>query len=598
MSWNFGVSSSSSGTGVRSFGTGSYFYEDIYFRKWVCEVAISMYEGRQDHFVWMDLQKQFRNPEKQQILPLNITKDIIDETSILYRESPVYKVVDEDGNFSPKDQRLFERIQRDCRYLATLDKVDKFTKLLGTVLVKVNFIDEDGNISTDSAKGKIQIDVLHGGMYDIRYTSTPYSINELLIGLGSGFSGFQAVPGSQPGNKTELTEIYWSPDKHSATKKVDGKVSTIIEPIDNPYKVIPAVPFFNSDPNHYYFLPVNEPLLYANHAINMRLTDLNHIAKFQSFGIPVFSGVERGTSLRRGRPVDDFNMFKTGSPARAQNNVFGGAGPSGAYRNYNIPSGGFTDGNADANAMGMSIGPDTAISVGEKGDFKFAHPGADIQGLSKTIQQLQDWVRISHGLVAKGSSDSNKNESGFSQMLGKIGVIEDNIRRQKLFMDREQQLFQVIKSVWNAHYFKAGEERFSEDCRLEITYVEPTFAVDPQTKIIVLEGQRKIIESGDRRAIKELFKHLDDKQINELIKQTHKDRLEQAERNKELQEILSESQEDSNEIAPIAKGAKSSLTGMDNRMKHSEESSIQPNKGLDSRKTEKTKKSEEYKEEE
>jgi hypothetical protein len=181
-------------------------------------------------------------------------------------------------------------------------------------------------------------------------------------------------------------------------------------------------------------------------------------------------------------------------------------------------------------------------------------------------------------------------------MLGKVGVIEENVRRQKLFMDREQQLFQVIKTVWNAHFFKAGEERFSDDCRLEITYVEPTFAVDPQTKINVLEGQRKVIESGDRRAIKELFKHMDNKQIDELIKSSHKDRLEQAERNKEIQEILVDPEEES--MAPKAKGSKSSISGLDNRMKHSEESSVQTKKNLDTRKTEKTQKSEDNEKEE
>ena len=38
------------------------------------------------------------NPEKNQIVPYNLTKEIIEETSVLYREEPIYTVKDADGN--------------------------------------------------------------------------------------------------------------------------------------------------------------------------------------------------------------------------------------------------------------------------------------------------------------------------------------------------------------------------------------------------------------------------------------------------------------------------------------------------------------------
>jgi hypothetical protein len=621
MSFNLGVQQYPGGyLGGNGFGTvGIYLYEDIYYRQWITEVALAFYEGRQDEFIWLDLKKQFRNPEKQQMLPLNFTKEIIDEISILYREAPIYKVKSQKtGKVLKRDQKIWEDIMKQSRYLATMDRLDHWCHLLGTVLVKVGFIDENtGQMVKETDGGNVQLTLLHGGVYDTNYHDSPYYISELLIGFGQGFTGFNrgsgpvgggasgnnhmtgigknAVGGSAAGSHGQVSTIYWSPESHKVGS-VDADGNGTEETIDNPYGLVPAVPFFNSDPAHYYFLPVNEPLLYANHALNMRMTDLNHIAKFQSFGVPVLSGVERGTSIRRGRPQDDHNFLRGGSVARG--NGGGGGIASGAgsgFRTFDNAFGFFNDGNADANAVGMSIGPDTAISVGEKGDFKFAHPNSDITGLAKTIQQIQDWVRINHGLQPKGSSEANTGDaSGFSKMLSKIGVLEENIKRQKLFMEREQQLFQVIKKLWNVHHPK-GAKQLDEDAFLEITYVEPQFPVDPLTKINLIEGQRKIIESGDRRAINEMFKHMDEDQINELIKEYHEDRKEQQTRELELMKTQAKALEAAgldysatgegfSAASKKAEGADKAVSKQDNRAKQSSDSSKQKGKNLDSRK--------------
>jgi hypothetical protein len=295
----------------------------------------------------MDLQKQFRNPEKQQIIPYNLTKEIIDEISILYRENPIYTIRSAStGSPIPKDQKLWEEIFRHSRYLQIMDRVDRWTKLLGTILVKVSFVDPRTGETVDKNEGGyVQLTPMHGGMYDVNYYDSPYYLSELMIGFQRGFNGFSnqssmltgkdvltglggaAVGGNisrvnNPQNLTNISKIYWSPDAHRVySKERNGEV---MYEGSNPYGVIPAVPFFDSDPAYYYFLPINEPLIYANHAVNMRLTDLNHVTKFQSFGIPVVKGVERGTSIRQGRPVDDYNVLRGGAAV----NRFGAYGSS------------------------------------------------------------------------------------------------------------------------------------------------------------------------------------------------------------------------------------------------------------------------------
>lgn len=642
MSFNLGIAGhpTSRMGGISSIGV--YLYEDIYYRQWITEVALAFYEGRQDEFVWLDLVRQFRNPEKQQILPCNLTKEIIDEVSILYQESPVYQVVDKTGKVLKKDQELWEEIMRQSRYLMTMDKLDRWTRLLGTVLCKVSFVDPDsGRLVKENQGGKVQLDLLHGGVYDLRHGASPYYITELLIGFGSRFGGFAHEMGSSPigsslaastpdpsslgandGTRSKnglkynnvadykqlgmVNRIFWTNETHV---QVDNKNQGY--EIKNPYGVIPAVPFFTSDPAHYYFLPVNEPLIYANHAVNMRITDLNHIAKFQSFGVPVVKGVERPTSTRQGRPVDDFNQLKGGAAASRFGGVSGvsGFGAGGQFRTYDSGFGLNRDGNADANALGFSLGPDTAVAVGEKGDFKFAHPSADIMGLVKTIHAITDMVRINHGLRAK--YDQTLPASGFAVLMEKIGVIEDNIRRSRLFMEREQQLFHVIKQLWNTHHNKSGEKKFSEEATLEITYKTPEFPVDPKTKKEDLLMEQKLLDTGDTFTIKKLYPYMSEAEIAKLIAKRRKDKEAQMKFETELEVVKAQMLEEAGvftmqetKSAGIGNTKVSSMTSMtaqpkqpgegsgatevpkpkiDNRLKHSTDSSKQPGKNGDKR---------------
>ena len=571
-----------------------------------------------------------------------MTREVIDEISILYQEPPVYQVIDDKGKVLKADQELWDELQKDCRYLATMDRVDRWSWLLGTVLVKVSFVDPGtGQLVKATEEGKIHLDVVHGGVYDVKHGASPYHITELLIGFGTKFGGFAHEQGGtypvanqvastvaspsnygandaynikfndvkDPKQLGTTNRIYWTPDSHNIVdednKRYQGK---------NPYGLVPAVPFFNQDPAHYYFLPINEPLIYANHAVNMRITDLNHIAKFQSFGIPVVKGVERPTSTRQGRPVDDFNQLKGGA---AQSRFGGHAGVSGfgaggQFRTFDAGFGIVGDGNADANSLGFSLGPDTAIAVGEKGDFKFAHPDADIMGLTKTIHAITDMVRINHGLRPK--YDQNVPASGFALTMEKIGVMQNNIRRSRLFAEREKQLFEVIKVLWNTHHKKSGSKKFSEKAKLEVTYKQPEFPVDPKTKKEDLIMEQKILDSGDSYAIKKLYPYKSDKEIAKMIKDRRKDRLEealfQADMDSQVGKILQDagiiaSEQTTAVSTGMKAGAAASKTSsismkddstkdvgkaqIDNRAKHAEQSSIQPSKTGDQRRKEKEK---------
>lgn len=626
MAFNLGVGRS--GRSASFAMQINYLYESVIYRRWVVDIAMAFYSGRQDEMVWLDLKQQFRHPDKQQIIPYNLTQEIIDETSILYREEPIYQVKDKTtGKVLKKDQDLWKRIRKESRYHNMCQQLDSMTKLLGTVLVKVSFVDpETGDLVNANKPGMVNFELVYGGSYDVKYAASPYYLTSIEFGMVETPSAWQpnspaavgAVPidpnlsvAMKPGaagrgyNKVgsvydlkqeKINKVYWSLNDH----RVQDSEGNYFEG-ENPYGCIPAVPFFNHDPGHYYFLPVNEPLLYANHAVNMRLSDLNHIAKFQSFGQAVVKGIERPVNNRLGRPVDDFN---TRGGSRRGFGFGGDIGPTGLDRNNFNPFDFYNDGNVTPNQNGFSLGPDTMVSVGETGDFKFEKPGADIGGLTNTIYTMMDMVRINHGLQPK--HNSRLPPSGAALMAAKLGVVEQNKKRQILFKEREQQLFEIVKKLWNAHWDgEKGAELFSENAELDIHYVEPEFAVDPQTRATTIKMEMDIRNTGDYEAIKAMHPHLDDAGIKELIAKAHQNRIDQAERDAEIEaaKIL---KAQSLGVA-IAKDAEyqvstSSGGGMEinaapkpkiaNPAKHAEQSSIQPGRNGDGRKSEKTKRAE------
>ena len=623
MAFNFGAGN----RGVAaSAAYNAYYYDEVVYRRYITRIAIDFYTGRQDSYVWFDLQKQFRHPDKMQILPYNITREIIDETSILYREKPNYIVKDSEGKTLKDDTKLWKKIMKSSRYHNLCLELDAMTKLLGTVLVKVSIVDPDtGDLVNETKPGMAQFDIVYGGNYNVSWANSPYYINELDFEFGDTvgtnktnkmFGG--TVPtnsslsvASVPTDTTKIdrehqtesikdlgkiTKVKWSLKNHEAEDE-DGKSYSG----ENPYGCIPAIPFFNQDPGDRFFLPINEPLIYANHAINMRLTDLNHIAKYQSFGQAVVKGIERPVNNRMGRPIDDFNS-RSGSRSFG---LGGGSdiGPTGLDRNTFSGFEQFQDGNAQANQNGFSLGPDTMVSVGETGDFKFVSPQANISGLVQTIYTMMDMTRKNYGLT--GKHEQKTPSSGAAIQFEKLGVVEINKKRSMLFKEREEQLFQIVKKLWNVHYEDSGEELFSDDCELEVHYVDPEFATDPMTRMTALQQELELLQSGNKHILQKLYPHLDEEAIEELLEDHHEHSMVQATRDTEIENHKFENSSE------VQSGLEASKMEAENKHKvdmakangqqqatpkakpgtprHSAQSSIQPGKNGDPRVSDKEK---------
>jgi hypothetical protein len=142
--------------------------------------------------------------------------------------------------------------------------------------------------------------------------------------------------------------------------------------------------------------------------------------------------------------------------------------------------------------------------------------------------------------------------------------------------------------LWNVHHNRSGDKKFKEEAKLEITYKIPEFPVDPKTKKEDLMMEAKLLDTGDTHIISKLYPHMSEVEIKRLIKKRRKDYEEQT---KFKAEIMSSTNIDTRikrknpnyTISEFDEENDFPKPKIDNRAKHSEDSSKQPGKNGDIR---------------
>jgi hypothetical protein len=121
--------------------------------------------------------------------------------------------------------------------------------------------------------------------------------------------------------------------------------------------------------------------------------------------------------------------------------------------------------------------------------------------------------------------------------------------------------------------------------------------------------KQDILFAGNHESIRSMYPHLDETAIQDFIKKSHQERIEQAERDAEIEaakinklkelgvDIESDKEVKVKGAAPTTDPKGSGDTQgpkpkIDNPIKHSEQSSIQPGRNGDGRKSDKTKRAE------
>jgi len=213
-------------------------------------------------------------------------------------------------------------------------------------------------------------------------------------------------------NKNEEVEYSLWTDEQFKRLNYRGEV---IEEKTNPYKIIPFIPLFDRCPTSDFWLSGGDDLINLQEAINEKLTDLLYIIRMQGFGV---------------------GWIKKGKQTGAQ----------------------------------IGVNPGTLVELPENGAIGFESQEASIKEIINAIEFLITQAAVSNGLSASSISTKVVRESGLAKVSGQRELEE--LRRDDIILWRryEQQLFDMIRVVWNTH--NPGR-KISNDAVLNVDFYDP-----------------------------------------------------------------------------------------------------------------------------
>ncbi len=236
------------------------------------------------------------------------------------------------------------------------------------------------------------------------------------------------------GTSDKIQETEYSLWSRESWERLNYRGQTI-EEAPNPYGVLPFLPIFDyPPPSSSFWLPGGDDLISLQEAINIKLVDLLHLLANQSFGVGYIKGGQGGGSLR--------------------------------------------------------VDPGSLVELQENGELGFAHQQARIEEVVGAIDKLIKWACVSHGLSAASMSTDPTEASGLSKLVDVRELKEVRSEDVGLWRSYEKRLFQLTRTVWNAHN---PTKKLSESATLKIDFADPRPEVDPKSQA---EAWEKLLGFG------------------------------------------------------------------------------------------------------
>ncbi|RJP90945.1 MAG: hypothetical protein C4518_08605 [Desulfobacteraceae bacterium] len=222
----------------------------------------------------------------------------------------------------------------------------------------------------------------------------------------------------ESGKQDEVEYSVWTAE---AFKRLDYLGNVIKEEL-NPYNILPFLPVFDRCPTSDFWLSGGDDLINAQEAINEKLTDLLYIIRMQGFGVGwIRKGKQTGASI--------------------------------------------------------GVNPGTMVELPEDGAIGFESQKAPIKEIISAIEFLITQVAVLNGLSASTLSTKTVRESGLAKVAGSRELEE--LRRDDIILWRryEQQLFELIRIIWNVHN---PSKKFSEQASINIDFYDPKPEISPK----------------------------------------------------------------------------------------------------------------------
>lgn len=356
-------------------------------RKREAEKSLDYYWGNQKAYLEGLLDEHFGVDEaaslRKQAAFLNFVRRVTDEVSLIYKEAPK-RIFSE----NPKGQALAEGIYKNARADLVLKHISAYAWLLGTVFLKIAF-----------RRGQIELDVLTPDLVDVIQDGEDPTRAKALITAQTLYD--------TPGLEVEYT--YWGEDGRHLKFDSWGKPKNIPGNPDgvNPYRdergesVLPFVVFRRDFPDGRFFVEGMADLICAQDVINVKLTELSYLIKMQSFGQPVFKGMD-----------DEHKQ--------------------------------------------IAVGPGKPIriplhAVAEGADFKYESPHGKIDEVWGFIKEFIALSANQHGLSPENFSLTGGVKSGFALSMEDRRLSERRDKDRDLYRLAEAELYSKIRLIHNTH---------------------------------------------------------------------------------------------------------------------------------------------------
>jgi hypothetical protein len=235
----------------------------------------------------------------------------------------------------------------------------------------------------------------------------------------------------ESGKQDEVEYSFWT---DAEFMRLDYRGNVIFtEP--NPYQIIPFVPMWDRCPTSDFWLSGGDDLITIQEAINEKMTDLLYIIRMQGFGV---------------------GWIRKPKQTGAQ----------------------------------IGVNPGTLIELPEDGAIGFESQKAPIKDILDAISFLITQAAVSNGLSVSTLSTKVVRESGLAKVQGQRELEE--LRRDDIILWRryEQQLFDMIRTVWNVHN---PARKISSQAFLNVDFYDPKPEISAKDQA---ENWEKLIDLG------------------------------------------------------------------------------------------------------
>lgn len=393
-------------------------------RQTKAQKLLDYYDGTQLTHLETVLTTQFAKPDALKLLKAmdNLVRFVADETSRVFDSPPVLACADANG------QAVLEDLMENG-LLALVWKVGEvYAKLTGVCGLYVWFDPEEEVIKTTIIPASVLF--VAQRQDDPTEAEAVVFIRELL----------DTITG-----KAIEEYVHW--DKEScflfdtANPGVWRAPSADNPNMENPYGVIPFAWMRDQLPVGRFFTAEDEGLANAQETLNVLLSSLNHLAKYQGFSQPVMIG-----------NMDPKNPIAVD------------------------PS------------LPIRIPPSSREE--QPGDFRFATPGSKIPELIALVQDLVERTCTRRGISLMALKDTAGAASGYALKIANSRL--DRGREDDLPLARSAlfQWWEVVKVVHNRHF---PGRPIAATATLEIDFVEPQYQENPKD---LLDQQIREVEAG------------------------------------------------------------------------------------------------------